>query len=219
MKKIYLTLIVVVISLKIVAQKNPAKELGAWYMYNGSHQLSEKFSLKTMAHFRFFEIGDDMQQFISRFGVNYKINKNLSATLGHSYLNTDNTFGIDGGSFNEHRIYEDFNIKHKVSKLDFAHRLRFEQRFFNSITGHFVRYQLGLNYPLSSKWSTYLFNEIFFDFDGQAYNQNWLGTGFSYKISSSVKLKGGYMNIMINNTNLDRIQLGIIINTNHQKKK
>ena len=64
-----------------------------------------------------------------------------------------------------------------------------------------------------------MFNEIFFDFDGQAYNQNWLGAGFTYKLSNSVKLKAGYMNIMVNDTHLDRIQLGIIINTNHQKKK
>ncbi len=203
------------------AQKNPDKELGVWYMYNGSHKVADKFSLKTMAHFRFFEIGDDMQQFIGRLGGNYKINNNLSATLGYAYLSTDplNSYGVDGGDINEHRIYEDFNVKHKISDLGLAHRFRAEQRFFNSQTGHFIRYQLGLSYPLSKKWSTYLYDEIFFDFTGEAFNQNWLGAGFKYKLSNIVKLQVGYMNIINDvNRSFDRIQLGISISTNHLKK-
>ena len=201
------------------AQENPEKEFGVWYMYNGSHKISNKFSLKTMAHFRFFEIGDDMQQFIGRLGGNYQFNKTISATIGYAYLSTDRTFGISKGDFSDHRIYEDLNVKHKISELNIAHRLRAEQRFFESQTGHFIRYQLGLSYPLSEKWSTYLYDEIFFDFDGEAYNQNWLGVGFKYKLSDVVKLQVGYMNIS-NNTNrsFDRIQLGIAISTDHRKK-
>ncbi|MGB1042975.1 MAG: DUF2490 domain-containing protein [Tenacibaculum sp.] len=219
MKKILL-LFVLSISLNSIAQSNAEKELGVWYMYNGSHKLSPKFSLKSMAHFRFFEIGDDMQQFIGRIGGNYKINNNLSATIGYAFLNTDgiNSYNVDGGEVNEHRIYEDFNIKHKIADLKFAHRLRAEHRFYNSQTGHFIRYQLGLSHPLSEKWSTYIYDEIFFDFDGEPFNQNWLGVGFKYKLSNSVKLQAGYMNISdANSISLDRIQLGISINTNHFK--
>ena len=99
MKKLTL-LIITLFSLNSFAQQSvapdPTKELGVWYMYNGSHQISEKFSLKSMAHFRFFEIGDDIQQFIGRLGGNYKFNKTLSATVGYAFLNTDRTFGIDG---------------------------------------------------------------------------------------------------------------------------
>lgn len=218
MKKIVF-LFIFLFALKNIAQSNPEKELGIWYMYNGSHQLSEKFSLKTMAHFRFFEVGDDMQQFIGRLGGNYKINKNLSATIGYAYLSTDRTFGISKGDFSDHRIYEDLNVKHKISELGIAHRLRAEQRFFESQTGHFIRYQLGFSYPLSTKWSTYIYDEIFFDFEGEAYNQNWLGVGVKYKLSKTAKLQLGYMNISnANSQNFDRIQLGIAISTDHRKK-
>ncbi len=201
------------------AQKNPEKELGAWYMYNGSHKVSDKFSIKTMAHFRFFEIGDDMQQFIGRLGANYQFNKTISATIGYAYLSTDRTFEALNGDFSDHRIYEDLNVKHKLSDLGIAHRLRAEQRFFESRTGHFIRYQLGLSHPLSKKWSTYIYDEIFFDFDGEAYNQNWLGVGFKYKLSNIVKLQAGYMNISNDaSRSFDRIQLGIAISTDHRKK-
>lgn len=219
MKK-YFFIILAFTLVKISAQSNPEKELGVWYMYNGSHKVSERFSIKSMAHFRFFEIGDDMQQFIGRLGANYKINNTFNATLGYAYLNTDTLYEVDGGAFNEHRVYEDLNIKHKISSLGFAHRLRAEQRFFNSQTGHFFRYQLSLGYPLSKKWSTYLYDEIFFDFDGEAYNQNWVGAGFKYQLSKVVKLQLGYMNInTANSQSLNRIQVGIAISTDHTKKK
>ncbi len=218
MKKATLILLLL-ITQQIIAQENPEKELGVWYMYNGSHKVSEKFSLKTMAHFRFFEVGDDMQQFIGRLGANYKINKNFSATLGYAYLGTDRTFEVSKGDFSDHRIYEDLNVKHKISKLGIAHRLRAEQRFFESQTGHFIRYQLGLSYPLSKKWSTYLYDEIFFDFTGESYNQNWLGAGFKYQLSKVVKLQLGYMSInTANSQNFDKIQVGIAISTDHRKK-
>ena len=214
-----ITFLLLLLTFISYAQSNPEKELGAWYMYNGSHKIADKFSIKTMAHFRFFEIGDDMQQFIGRLGANYQFSKTISTTIGYAYLSTDRTFGALNGDFSDHRIYEDLNVKHKLSDLGIAHRLRAEQRFFESRTGHFVRYQLGLSYPLSKKWSTYIYDEIFFDFDGQAYNQNWLGLGFKYKLSKVVKLQVGYMSILDDlSRSFNRIQLGIAISTDHRKK-
>jgi hypothetical protein len=219
MKKL-VALLTLLVFFQVNAQQNPEKELGIWYMYNGSHKLSDKFSIKSMAHFRFFEIGDDLQQYILRFGANYKFNKTFSATLGYAFLDTDSSYGIEGGTFGDHRIYEDLLANHKLGELSFAHRLRAEHRFFNSQTGHLLRYQLGLGYPISKKWSSYIYDEIFFDFDGgDAYNQNWFGLGVKYKLSKVVKLQLGYMSININNQNLDRIQLGIAISTDHRKKK
>ena len=204
--------LIILLSIKSYSQSTGEKELGVWYMYNGSHKLSENFSLKTMAHFRFFEVGDDMQQFITRLGVNYKINKNLSVTVGHAFLNTDGTYDLIGGDTYENRTYEDFNVKHNIAKLGFAHRLRAEQRFFESSTGHFLRYQLGLSYPITEKWSTYLYDEIFMDFDGENFNQNWLGLGVKYKLSKTLKLQLGYMKITdANDRNFDRIQIGVAL--------
>ncbi|MEE4000889.1 DUF2490 domain-containing protein [Tenacibaculum sp. FZY0031] len=221
MKKFTL-LIIILFSINNFAQQSaapdPTKELGVWYMYNGSHQITDKFSLKTMAHFRFFEVGDDMQQFIGRLGGNYKFNKTLSATVGYAFLNTDRTFNVDAGDFNEHRIYEDLNVNHKIASVNLAHRFRGEQRFFESTTGNFFRYQLVLGHPIDKKWSTYLYNETFLDFEGEAYNQNWFGAGFKYKVSDIVKLQAGYQLIHVNEAgNFNRIQLGVAISTDHRK--
>lgn len=202
---------------QLIAQQNPEKEFGAWYMYNGSHKVANDWSLKSMAHFRFFEVTGNIQQFIGRLGANYKFNDTFSATLGYAYLDTDTTYEIEGGTLIEHRAYEDLLANYKIADLGFAHRLRAEQRFFNSQTAHLLRYQLGLSYPITEKWSSYIYDEVFFDFDGgDAYNQNWFGLGVKYKLSKTAKLQLGYMSININNQNLDRIQLGIAISTDHR---
>ncbi|ARV07849.1 hypothetical protein BTO04_14585 [Polaribacter sp. SA4-10] len=219
MKNLGFILCLILFSFKIQSQNSAENKLGAWYMYNGSHKVSDKFAVKTMAHFRFFEIGNNLQQLIVRTGGNYQINKNLSTTLGYAFINTDGTYKENGGEINEHRIYEDFNIVHKVSALNLAHRFRAEQRFFNANTGHFLRYQLGLSYPINNLVSTYLYNEVFFDFNGESFNQNWSGIGFKYKLSNTTKLQLGYQKITINGGgNFNRIQLGVSISTNHKKK-
>ena len=218
MKKIVLLLLLLG-SFTSIAQNNPQDELGAWYMYGGTHKLSSKWYVKSLAHFRFFNIGDDLQQVLLRAGVNYKTSNSTSILLGYAYLNTDTTFGLDGGEFNEHRIYEDFYFGHKVSKLTFAHRFRLEHRFFETNTQHWIRYQLALSYPLSKNWSTYLYDEVFLNFEGDTYAQNWLGAGFKYKLSKALKLQLGYQQISVNGgAKFNRIQLGIALTTNHQKK-
>lgn len=217
MKKIVLA-ITIFISINSFTQNDAQNQLGAWYMYGGSHKISDNWSIKSLAHFRFFEIADDLQQLLIRAGANYKINNTFNVTLGYAYLNTDGTYNTSNGQANEHRVYEDFNIKHKLSKLNFAHRFRLEHRFFETETTHWIRYQLGLSYPISEKWATYFFDEVFLNFQGDTFAQNWIGAGLTYKVSDLIKLKAGYMNIQQNSTDFDRIQLGIILSTNHQKK-
>lgn len=213
MKKLFL--ILTFFTLQITAQSlDPQDKLGAWYMYGGSHKISEKFSAKTLAHFRFFDMGNDFQQLLIRVAGNYKINNTVNVSLGYAYFNTDATFGVDGGGIGESRIYEDVNVKHKTNKLGWAHRFRFEQRLLDSGLQNLIRYKLNLSHPISEKWSTYINNEIFFDFIGESYNSNWFGTGFKYKLNNAVKLQLGYQNISQNGgANFNRILIGIALNT------
>ena len=201
------------------AQSNPESQLGAWYMYGGSHELAASWKLKSLAHFRMFEVADELQQYLFRIGANYKINKHLSLTGGYAYLNTDASYRQHGGTEDEHRLYEDVLINHAIAKLKLAHRIRLEHRFFERDTQHWIRYELGFSYPLNKRWGTYLFDEIFFNFQGETFAQNWLGGGFTYKLSSTTKFKLGFMNIATNTASFNRLQIGVAFSTQRKSKR
>ena len=202
------------------AQSNPEEKVGAWYSLGSSHKISNKTTLQPLAHFRFFTMTKDLQQLMLRFGVNHAFNKTISATLGYAYFNTDATFDQEGGTANEHRIYEDFNIKHAAQKFKFAHRFRLEHRFFETDTRHWIRYQIGINHPISSKLTAFTYNEVFFNFQGNTYSQNWFGLGLKRSLSKNVKAQLGYQNIALHGgANFHRIIMGISFSTNHIKKK
>ena len=219
MRKIII-LITLVFSMNCMAQSNPEKELGIWYAYGGSHKIAKKITLKSQAQFRFFDIANDMQQLMLRAGANYKFNNSISAYFGYAFFNTDATYDVIGGDASEHRIVEDLNINHKHSKFGFAHRFRLEHRFFTASTKHWIRYQLGVNHPISNKLTAYVYNEVFLNFQGNTYSQNWFGVGVKRTLSDKVQLQLGYHNIALNGgANFNRFILGVAINTNHLKNK
>ncbi|MDA9969204.1 DUF2490 domain-containing protein, partial [Polaribacter sp.] len=117
---------------------------------------------------------------------------------------------------------EDINWNTNLTKLKIRHRFRFEHRFIefqgDKSTENWVRYDLNATYPLSKTWSIYAFNEIFINFKGETIPQNWTGGGLLYTLNSHLKLKAGYFNQQFKNRDFDRLQLGILLNTDFRKK-
>jgi len=207
------------LSMAVFCQQSPEDELGVWFMFDGNHQLSEKWTIKTSTHFRFFDVLDDFQQYTLRLGGNYSVSDLFSFCGGYYYTNKDQTYNIKGGEINEHRVYEDFKLKHQLKALQFSHRFRFEHRFFKDFTRHRFRYLLGLKHPIHKKWIGYAYEEFFFNFTGKSYAENRIGLGVAYKLSDFVNIKAGYLHIAQTNSKFNRLQLGVVIKTNHQKNK
>jgi len=223
MKKIILFLSLSILLLDAHAQSSAEDKLGTWYMYNGSHKLSEKYSLKTMAHLRYFELTSEFQQEIYRLGVNYTFTPKTNLTIGASYATGDLEYNTPSPHLYEWRLYEDLNIKSKWGKFNARHRIRLEHRFIHKNinideTQNWIRYDLNVGYPLSKKWSAYVFNELFLNIDrNKRFDQNWTGAGFLHQFNKQVKFKIGYLQIKNSSQVLKRLQLGIILNTNHIK--
>ncbi|MGJ8742979.1 DUF2490 domain-containing protein [Polaribacter sp.] len=224
MQKISLLLCFCLFYLNIQAQKAAKDQLGTWYMYNASHKISNKFALKTMAHFRYYEIASEFQQEIYRLGVNYTFNPKTNLTVGTSYSTGDLEYDASSVGLYEYRFYEDLNLKTTWGKFKASHRIRLEHRFIHKDitidqTRNWVRYNLNVNYPLSKKWSAYIFNELFINLDrAKRFAQNWTGTGFLCKLNKNIKLKMGYFQIKSSTVVLKRLQLGAIIHTDFTKK-
>lgn len=206
---------------KIQAQNSAENKLGTWYMYNGSHKLSKNIKLKTSAHFRYYELASEYQQEIYRTGLNYNLTKKVNITGGVVYSITDTSYKSNLPDLYEYRFYQDVNLKDNWNKIQVNHRVRLAQRFkrknFEDEVKHRIRYGLFLKYPLSQKWETYAFSEIFIKFATKAFSQNRTGAGFIRGINENLKLKLGYFYTKFSNSSLHRLQLGIILNTNHIK--
>ncbi len=211
MKKIILV-IAILIGIQAYSQK-AEDEFGAWYTYSGSHKIKGNFSLKSLAWFQFYDLGNEFKQGVFRLGGNYKITPNFNATLGYCFVTGDSTFKIDGGKFDEHRVYEDFNYKHKVGSSKFIHRVRFEHRFRKNIdTKHRVRYLFKVVQPIYKKYSAYVYDEIFLNLqEGKMFGLNWASLGVSYKLSKVVNLKLGYVKALNSKANFDRVEVGFTI--------
>ena len=209
--------------LKNQAQISSEKKLGTWYMYNGTHQLSEKFALKTSFHIRYFEFISEYQQEIYRTGLTYSPSEKWSFTGGIVYSITDTSYKTNQPNLYEFRFYQDVNLKDKWGLFNVNYRVRLAQRFREQAsqrkTTHRIRYGLFANYSINKKLKIYGFNEIFIKFATRLFGQNRTGLGFFHQFDKQLKLRVGYMHTKFRNTFSHRLQLGIILNTNHTKNK
>ncbi|OAD42808.1 DUF2490 domain-containing protein [Polaribacter atrinae] len=207
---------------KLHAQSSAESKLGTWYMYNGSHKLSKKIKLTTSAHFRYYELANEYQQEIYRLGINYAFNNKINVTGGSVYSITDTSYEKDAADLHEYRFYQDLNIKDHWSTIQVKHRVRLAQRFkrknATNEVAHRIRYGLFLKHPISNNLEAYTFSELFIKFASKAYSQNRTGAGILKKINESLKLKLGYFYTKFSNSDLHRLQLGIILNTDFTNK-
>ncbi|WP_299899568.1 DUF2490 domain-containing protein [uncultured Aquimarina sp.] len=225
MKKTILVIALLACITQVNAQNTGENELGAWYMYFGTNRITDKLSIHSEAQFRFYEVANTFNQLLLRTGLNYHITDNAIATIGYGYINTDGTFADIPGeeNSNEHRIFEQFILKNKVGKVAFEHRYRLEQRFISTqaddFTEHRARYRLQLTYPFNDKWFLNVYDEVFINLQEPIFGQNRLYGAIGYNVKSNFSIQVGYLKNHFTGINFDRVQLGIIYNTDFRSKQ
>jgi len=223
-KSLYILLVLITCN-TIKAQGTGEDELGAWYMYFGTNQITDKLSIHSEAQFRFYEVAATFNQLLLRTGLNYHLNDHAIATLGYGYISTDGTFADipDEENSNEHRIFEQFILKNKVGKIKFEHRYRLEQRFISNelddFTEHRARYRLQLTYPFNDTWFLNVYDEVFINLQEPIFGQNRLYGAIGYVIKPNFSIQLGYLKNHFSGRNFDRLQLGVIFNTDFRKNK
>lgn len=205
------------------AQKNPESSLGAWYMLDATHAVSNKIGIKTGVQLRSYEVFNNINLLFVYTGINYKISKNTIFTLTYGYLDIDRTFtDIGFPHLYENRIYEQLSYKHKLNKLPISHRLRIEHRFLNFAhkldTKHRLRYCLGSKIALTEDYFLNVNNEFFANLKKDTARENRLYAAVGLNISKTNNIQLGYLNHKINGLNLHRLQVGIFIKTDLRKK-
>jgi hypothetical protein len=212
------------------------ENLGSWFMYFGTHKLSEKYSLHYETQLRNYKIVSNFNQLLPRVGLNYHIDKNTSLTAGYAFIPTQNIFdlGWDEQIITENRIWEQFILKNVINRVKIRHRYRLEQRWikkvdviqisnntslseFSTSYKNRARYMLSVKFPISKNEESPLFvslyDEIFLNISDIPFDQNRLFAALGYQINKQMNFQVGYLRHRSGGLNLNRLQLAVFLNT------
>ena len=212
------------------------ENLGSWFMYFGTHKLSEKYSLHYETQLRNYKIVSNFNQLLPRVGLNYHIDKNTSLTAGYAFIPTQNIFdlGWDEQIITENRIWEQFILKNVINRVKIRHRYRLEQRWikkvdvvqisnntsfseFSTSYKNRARYMLSVKFPISKNEESPLFvslyDEIFLNISDSPFDQNRLFAALGYQINKQMNFQVGYLRHRSGGLNLNRLQVAVFLNT------
>lgn len=211
-----------------LAQETGEENLGTWLFLNVKSQLTEKFSTNLVLQKRFYEFLENEQNLIGQVALNYNFWKKTTASVGYSYIESEPFLKPDNFSTTyENRIYEQFSLNDHLKKLQINQQFRLEQRWINrsgntDFESRF-RTRLWLRFPINHKAivpkTIFLssFDEIMFNLQGDAFNQNRAFGGLGYQIDKNFRFEAGYMKNSFKEKNFDRIWLMLFINTDLRK--
>ncbi len=204
----------------LFSQENKEDYVGTWIIVAGSNKISNKLSIPTvgiLAEHKFF---NRFQFGFFRTGLTYHFNPKFEATLGYAYnqlepfIENPNTTK----EYHQNIIYAEAVLKPKHKRLKLSHRYRLENRWLGNKNGAVaklrIRYRLRFRYPIQKKIHADIFNELFVNLQDDAFNQNRLYLGLSYKITPSISMGAGYFKIHFPNAHYNYIRLGMSFKTN-----
>ncbi len=191
-----------------------------WLASFNTFKLKNKWSLHFDAQVRSSDNLKQVQTLLLRPGLNYHINKKLTATGGYAYIPNRRTVEGVNDYLAEHRIWEQVVYSHKIKTVAASHRLRFEQRFLPQAirvadkleTDHYLpayrlRYFTRHVLPLQRQpvfnqgWFAALQDEVFVNtgnktaVNGHFFDQNRLYLAVGYRLpATKIDLEAGYMN-------------------------
>jgi hypothetical protein len=208
----------------LFSQQPTENYLGSWYTFSLNHRLNERYSINPYAELRFYEpITNFNLVFLSVRG-NYHLNSKSTLSVGYAFLDIDTVFEFDNlPDVKEHRINEQYIYKHSLGKFKTQHRFRLEQRFLdfrvrNEIQNRF-RYRLSFKYNINETIVLALSEEPFINFENQAFHENRFYIGIGFKVIKNTQLQLGYVKQHIRNNKLNRIQIGISIQTDSRNPR
>ena len=221
MKQILISLSILFLLTNVSVAQN--LDLGTWNILNLKYTVDEKWSIFGEAQLRSLKFYDDFHYYEYKGGINYKVHKNATLSLGAGSYQTYK----EGGNFvlpknnDEFRVWPQIIVFQSLGKLKIEQRYRAEFRFTSNGYRNRFRYRLGLSYPFGKEVNGYkpfqisASNELFFTDKEPYFERNRMLVAFNYKPSKSTTLQVGYLHqfdYKINDeTGRDFLQIGYFI--------
>ncbi|TGE25278.1 DUF2490 domain-containing protein [Hymenobacter aquaticus] len=200
-------------------QRIPDRNNIGWYVYEGDHPLSKRWTLHTEYQWRRTHFLTRPQQQLARLGAAYQLRPRVQVAAGYTNLITrpygDFPTADTGVPFPEHRLYQDVQLSDTLGRVVLEQRGRLEQRWQGQLEEgqgrrvqrweyqNRIRYQLSAVLPLQGprldarEWYLTGFDEVFLSFGrnvGKVFNQNRLAGGVGYQVQDNFRLELLYLN-------------------------
>jgi len=230
MIRILLSLVLFSISMAGVAQT--IHQNSGWLFLLNNTKLSNKWGTHLDVQFRSADSWEHIRNVMFRPGLTYFINKKQDVTLGYLLNETHHSSNtVNNKKLTEHRIWEQYILKHKISTINVSHRVRVEQRFIerhgkDDLFSQRFRYFFRMILPLEKGVKDFekgmfaaLQNEFFLNLQNKdelnkhVFDQNRAYAAAGYRFSKKVDVEAGYLNQAIkgaaNSTINNVIQLAV----------
>lgn len=184
-----------------------------WLFLLNNTKINKKWGTHLDVQVRSSDNWSNVRNFLFRPGITYFINDKNDITLGYLLSETHNlTDDLGEHKLTEHRIWQQYIHKHKISTINVSHRFRLEQRFVEKIRNEDVfaqrlRYFVRFIIPLKKEVKNFekglfaaLQNELFFNIQhknklsGHFFDQNRAYAAVGYRFSKKFDLEAGYLN-------------------------
>lgn len=181
-----------------------------WYMYFGTHKLTDKWGLHTELQVRQYKVITEQQQIMPRFALTYNLSDRAMVAAGYAYVHTypygDNPAADD---FPEQRIFQQVQFKDQQGIFGLQHRFRLEQRWVKFAGAedytylNRARYQFRVNIPLQGpsiedrEFYLGVYDEVFLNFGpnvtNNIFDQNRAYAALGFRFHQNASLEVGYL--------------------------
>ncbi len=219
MKKLLILFIVFPV---VVFSQTPRKHYynnTGWLMYFGNHKITNRIGLHLEAQLRRSEFVAAPKQLLLRGGINIYTGDKSFFTAGYAYIETYPYGDLPSPiTFPEHRIWEQFQVKTNLSRIEMISRFRLEQRYVYSPVYDKVenKYEVGkdvytnrfrlltrFSLPINGKeikdkvFYISAYDELFINFGknvgANVFDQNRAYVALGYKVPVLGRVEAGYL--------------------------
>lgn len=186
---------------------------GGWIMLLNNTKITQKWGFYADMQVRSTDDFKKVKNLMFRPGITYYLNSKNEFTLGYLFNDTY-VFPAEEAEYSltEHRIWEQYVLKHKLKAVAVNHRFRLEQRFIarydaDDLFSQRFRYFIRFIIPLQKGMQNFekgpfaaLQNEIFLNLQNKdqlnthTFDQNRAYGAAGYRFSPKLDIEAGYLN-------------------------
>ncbi|WP_428654862.1 DUF2490 domain-containing protein [Runella sp.] len=193
-----------------------ATDIGLWAGVGAEKKINKKWSINVNVQTRFTDNISVLKAYLGEAGLSYKLNKHWEVSGYYRYIgrrkkNEDKT-GYEYRSYN--RFYADLAYDHKIWKLKFDYRLRYQNQFQDDESAaennsSYIRNKFELSYPNKSRFTPYISTDIFYEI-GADFDQMRNKAGIEIAINKTNKLDlSGFTDYRLVGSQENRFLIGV----------